>query len=47
MELGIIAKKFKVKNVALPGHTSNKEAGDESEHSDYCEEDFKDLMSRK
>ena len=46
-QLGQLAKKHKVSGVnTLPRSTLDKE-GEESEHSDYCEEDFKDLMSIK
>jgi len=44
--LGTIARKYKVKNVALPNSFLGRDdAGDDSEHSDYCDDDFKDLMS--
>lgn len=44
--LGTIARKYKVKNVALPdSFLGRDDAGDDSEHSDYCDDDFKDLMS--
>lgn len=45
LSLGKTARKYKVKNVALPGGFLNKDGGDDSEHSDYNEDDFKDLMS--
>jgi len=47
INLGIVARKYKINNVNdLPTSLLDKDGG-ESEHSDYCDEDFKDLMSIK
>jgi len=47
--LGVVARKYKVKNIALPGGFLGRDgetaAIEDSEHSDYCDDDFKDLMS--
>jgi len=48
VNLGTIARKYQIKNVALPGSLLEKENEDEDgDHSDYCEDDFKDLLSIK
>lgn len=53
MCLGNIARNsFRVKNVALPAPLLQNDAegqvgGEESEHSDYNDDDFQDLMSVK
>ena len=48
VQLGAIARKYAVRGVALPGSMLEKEGGgDENEDSDYCDDDFKDLMSIK
>lgn len=46
VQLGAIARKYSVKGIALPGSILEKE-GDENDDSDYCDDDFKDLMSIK
>ena len=49
MNLGATARSYKMKNVALPATLLGKDGGGEesSDKSDYCEDDFQDLMSTK
>lgn len=48
VNLGTVARKYHVKNVALPGSLLDKEnADDDGNESDYCADDFKDLLSIK
>lgn len=49
MNLGATARSYKMKNVALPATLLGKDGGGEesSDQSDYCEDDFQDLMSTK
>ena len=43
--LGAFAKKYKVSNIKTLAPSMLDHNGIDSEHSDYCEDDFKDLMS--
>lgn len=45
--LGQTARKFKIFNVALPEGFIGRDGQEDTEQSDYCEDDFKDLMSQQ
>ena len=47
VQLGAIARKYGVRGVALPQSHVKNEGNNDNEDSDYCDDDFKDLMSIK
>ena len=42
-----IARKYQVRGIALPQSHVKNEGNNDNEDSDYCDDDFKDLMSIK